>query len=653
MTGAHVFGIHFDGGMMLTRREFLRNGASGAVLLVSGTIPYLGGAAAGLMNPASIAKYVTPLAIPPVMPSLASADGAGDRYVIGVRQFRQQILPPGNPPTTVWGYGSVHHPRTFSSPAFTLEATAGRPVQVEWVNELVDGGGNYLGHLLPVDPTLHWANPPGGRTGRDSRPTFTTTPGPYRGPVPIITHLHGGDSVDRYDGHPEAWYLPAARNLPAGYATEGRQYADFGAESVDRDGTRWHSGSAVFRYDNDQRPATMWYHDHTLGITRLNVYAGMAGFYLLRGGPDDLPPGVLPGPAAAERNDERTRHHEIPIVVQDRSFTADGSLLYPVSRNLFDRLPGPYIPHSDLPPIWNPEFFGDTMMVNGRTWPFLAVEPRRYRLRFLNGCNGRVLDMKLVTNPVARRPASPVLPFWQIGSDGGFLPKPVRLARLLLAPAERADVIVDFAAFPAGTKLYLINEAPDGPFRGDPRDRPADPATTGQVMKFVVRPLAGRDGTVPPDQLTLPSFTPVGTASRTRRVALLERNSAVVDNAGPVAALLGTMEGGVKARMWSDPITENPAVGATEVWEIHNFTKDAHPIHVHEVEFQVADRRPFNGTARPAEQSETGYKDTVIAYPNQITRIRMTFDRAGLYVWHCHVLEHEDNEMMRPYRIGD
>ncbi|MFG1879353.1 multicopper oxidase family protein [Sphaerisporangium sp. NPDC049003] len=417
-------------------------------------------------------------------------------------------------------------------------------------------------------------------------------------------------------------------------------------------GVSWSPGSAEFHYGNQQRAATMWYHDHSLGITRLNTYAGLAGFYLLRGGPADLPPGVLPGPAPSAGDDGRGPYHEIPIVIQDRSFASDGSLFYPGSRAFFDRFAGPYIPRSDLPPIWNPEFFGTAMMVNGRTWPYLEVEPRRFRFRFLNGCNGRVLDLKIVTDPMARRPVPAALPVWHIGSDGGFLPEPVRLGRILLAPAERADVIVDFTGLRPGTALYLINEAPDTAFPGDGHTPPADPATTGQVMKFVVRPLAGQDRSVPPDQLTLPSLTRIGQESRTRKVALLEQDSAVVHGAGPTAVLLGTLDGGRKARMWSDPVTENPALGATEIWEIHNFTPDAHPIHVHEVLFHVLDRRSFNGAARPPEPWERGFKDTVIAYPHQITRIKATFDRAGLFVWHCHLLEHEDNEMMRPYRVG-
>ncbi|MEO3873835.1 multicopper oxidase [Nonomuraea sp. B12E4] len=631
---------------MITRRGFL---AGGVALLTSPPDP-AGALRGGRMNPASIAKYVVPLPVPSIMPA-ASKDGPADRYVIGVRRLRLQILPPGSPATTVLGYGAVGTPRSFSSPAFRMEARVGRPVRVTWVNELVDGHGRALPHPLPVDPTLHWANPPGGRNGRDSRPAFTATPGRYPGPVPIVTHLHGGRNSDHSDGHPEAWFLPAARDIPGGYATEGSQYADFAASFTDQHKGSWSPGSAVFHYDNEQRAATMWFHDHALGITRLNVYAGLAGFYLLRGGPADLAPGLLPGPAAFGATRSQGIH-EIPIIIQDRTFAADGSLFYPASRRQFDRFAGPYIPDSDIPPIWNPEFYGSTMMVNGRTWPYLPVQPRRYRFRLLNGCNSRFLDLKIVTTPLTRRPASAALPFWQIGSDGGFLPTPIQLGEVLLAPAERADVIVDFSGVRPGTELFLINEAPDGPFHGRHPVTPADPATTGQVLKFTVRPLTEPDRTVPPAELTLPAFTPFGTASTTRQVALLEQDSKRVAGVGPAVALLGTLEGGGTAKMWSDPITENPAVGATETWEIHNFTMDTHPIHLHEVVFQVIDRQPFHGPARPPEAWERGFKDTVIAYPSQITRIKATFDRPGLFVWHCHVLEHEDNEMMRPYRIG-
>ena len=483
-------------------------------------------------------------------------------------------------------------PRHLQLPAFTIEASHQVPVRVQWINDLVDAGGDFLSHLLAVDPTVHWANPPGGETGRDMRPTFESTPGPYTGPVPITTHLHGGDTQDHSDGYAEAWYLPAARNILDGFATEGSRYEYFREKSPL--GDSWGPGNAVFEYANDQRATTMWYHDHTLGITRLNVYAGPAGFYLLCGGSDDLPPDVLPGPAPKVGDGPGTRYYEIPVVIQDRSFNADGSLFYPDTRAFFDGFSGPYIPDSDVSPIWNPEFFANTMVVNGRTWPVLEVEPRRYRFHLLNGCNSRFLILRLAENPTTR-PATTALPFWVIGADGGFLPAAVQLRQVVLGPAERADVIVDFTGLAVGTELYLVNLGPDEPFGNvtEPPEPFANPDTTGQVMKLTVVPLTSQD-----------------------------------------------------------PITENPALNSIEVWEIYNFTVDAHPIHIHEVQFQVVNRQPIDGAARPPEPSESGDKDTVIAYPGEITRVKALFDRAGLFVWHCHIVEHEDNEMMRPYFIG-
>ncbi|MEV6162556.1 multicopper oxidase [Streptomyces sp. NPDC052052] len=646
---------------MVTRRRVVQAAVGGMVALVpAGSVaPRLWAASGGgALDPHKVEKYVAPLVVPPVMPSDREAVGASvDHYTIGVRQFRQQVLPPGLPATTVWGYGSIQNPSTFHYPAFTIEARSGTPVRVRWRNQLQNRRGGYLPHLLPVDPTLHWANPPGGIRGRDARPVFRSTPGPYTGPVPIVTHLHGGLNSEESDGYTEAWYLPDAPDIPAGYAQSGSFYDEFGRKFADRFGVVWNRGEAVFQYPNHERASTFWFHDHALGVTRLNVYAGLAGFYLLRGGPADLPEGVLPGPAPRPGDPPGRTYYEIPVVIQDRSFHADGSLSYPSGRADFDGFKGPYVPDSDIAPIWNPEFFGNTMVTNGRTWPHLRVEPRRYRFRFLNGCNSRSLILKLVTHPLARRPAHAALPFWQIGSEGGFLPSPVRLDQLLVAPAERADVIVDFTSIAAGTELYLINEGPDKAFQGGKAGTdftPAAPATTGQIMKLTVGALTAPDRTVPPSQLSLPTFEPLGEASRTRRLSLSEENSASLPHVGPRHMLLGTLDGhGAAVPMhWDDPITEHPAVGATEIWEIHNFTADAHPIHVHEVQFQVVDRQQTGHPARPAEPWESGFKDTALAYPKGVTRLKATFDRPGRYVWHCHMLEHEDNEMMRPYTVG-
>jgi FtsP/CotA-like multicopper oxidase with cupredoxin domain len=607
-----------------------------------------------------------------------------DYYEIAVRQFEQQILPAPLPRTTVWGYGpasalSPQAPMVFNAPSLTIEANWNRPVRVKWINELVDEDGHFRPHLLAVDPTLHWANPLGGTTERDTRPTFDSTPGAYTGPVPIVTHVHGSVGVgDESDGYAEAWYLPAADDIPAGYASQGTWYEFFKAKAKARFGVDWTPGSASFQYPNSQRASTIWYHDHTLGMTRVNVYAGPAGFYIIRGGPaGDLAvrdsrtglPARLPGPAPSELDYVvgPRAYREIPIAIQDRAFNADGSLFYPDTRAFFDGFGGPYIPTTDISPIWNPEFFGNTIMVNGNTWPYLEVERRRYRFRFLNGCQARFLILDFTRIPGVE--------VWQIGNEGGFLPAPVNHTalgnRLLMSPAERADVIVDFTAVPSGDYV-LGNLGPDEPFGGgEPAvDFPvADADTTGQLLQFRVRPRQGIDLTTPPRFLRLPAVSPL-TGGTVRRLALLEEMSAVHD--GPAEAVLGGLDGDpqmapgtCKPAMWMEPVTENPSLGDTEIWEFYNTTEDAHPMHIHEVAFQVVNRQdieidPENRSVKIVEGSdpiapepwEAGFKDTVIAYPGQVTRVRMKFDVAGQFVWHCHIVEHEDNEMMRPYRIG-
>ncbi len=687
---------------METMRRFSRRtfvawvGGAGASFYLFGRLPGMSAPAAlaqipgGTLDPNDVTKFVTPMLIPPVMPRADTIPQRGEKpvdyYEISMRQLEQQILPAGLPATTVWGYGAeaaqsnrgllIHH-----APSLTIEAMWNRPVRVKWINELVDRNGSYLSHLLPVDPTLHWANPPGGIGGRDMRPTFTETPGRYTGPVPIVTHVHGALGVaDDSDGYAEAWYLPAANNIPAGYAREGTWYSFFAGKAADAYGVDWGPGFATFQYPNENRASTIWYHDHALGITRLNVYAGPAGFYLIRGGPDDIVldsrtglPASLPGPAPRE-NDKfpaNKPYREIPIAIQDRSFNADGSLFYPDTRVFFDGIVHGYIPDGEFSPIWNPEFFGNTIMVNGNTWPFQTVERRRYRLRFLNGCQSRFLILDF--------DGIPGVEVWQIGNEGGFLAAPVNLTaehgnRLLMALAERADVIVDFGNVPTGSYV-LANVGPDEPFGGGvPGDdfEVADPGTTGQIMQFRVVPAVGVDDSTPPQFLQLPAITPLPAATVTRQLALIEEAGEGADEEGeevegPVEALLGTVASGVwTERKWMDPVTENPAVGATEVWEIYNTTADAHPMHIHEIAFEVVDREGLvlnaegevaepirlDGDITAPEPWESGFKDTVIAYPGQVTRVKAQFTRAGQFVWHCHIVEHEDNEMMRPYRIG-
>jgi len=681
----------------LTRRSFVTWVAgAGAGVYLFGRVPGLGSPVAlaqipgGTLDPSDVPKYVTPMLVPPVMPRAGTIRQKGgkpiDLYEISMRELRQQILPAGLPTTKVWGYGAVSAQGNrglllHNAPSLTIEAMWNRPVRIKWINELVDADGNYLPHLLPVDPTLHWANPPGGADGRDSRPDFAETPGPYTGPVPIVTHVHGAVGVgDDSDGYAEAWYLPDANDIPAGYATEGTWYDFFAGKAAAAYGVTWGPGFATFQYPNENRASTIWYHDHALGMTRLNVYAGPAGFYIVRGGPDDAVldsrtglPASLPGPAPRE-NDKfppNKRYREIPIAIQDRSFNDDGSLFYPDTREFFDEIASPYIPEGEFSPIWNPEFFGNMIIANGSTWPFQTVEQRRYRFRFLNGCQSRFLILDF--------DGIPGVEVWQIGNEGGFLAAPVNLTagygnRLLLGLAERADVIVDFTNVPVGNHV-LGNVGPDEPFGGGVPGvdfEPADPGSTGQVLQFRVVPAVDADDSTPPQFLQLPPLAALPPETVTRPLALIEKMGMGFDAEGnelegPVEALLGNVVGGVaKEKLWMDPVTENPAVGATEVWEMYNTTGDAHPMHVHEVVFEVVNREglvlddddevvepiELDGNVMPPEPWETGFKDTVTAYPGQVTRVRARFSTPGQFVWHCHIVEHEDNEMMRPYRIG-
>ena len=734
--------------------------AFASILLEAQALPLPG----GTLDPTTITKYTTPLVIPPVMPGTGA-----DTYEIAVRQFQQQILPAPLPATTVWSYGRATDPTptvapaansSFNYPAYTVVTTAGTRVNVRWINDLKDNNGDFRPHLLPVDQTLHWANPPavGCQDGSNRTDCATSNPLPYTGPVPMIPHVHGAHVDPHSDGYPEAWWLPAANNIPAGYGRKGRLFDD-------KTGTNpGNLGFADFSYRNDQPAATLWYHDHTLGMTRSNVYAGPAGFWPIRGGVYDGAnnsaggEAVLPGPAPVTGqgvlplntpgDPVRNAIREIPIAIQDRSFNSDGSLFYPGSRNFFDSYPGPYtgsVPRStDIAPIWNPEAFFNTIVVNGTTWPVMEVAPALYRFRILNGCNSRFLNLALKTVDNGN-PTGPELPFYQIGAEQGFLPKVVMVRTgsatklpgngtipapttapapeqaLLMGNAERADVIVDFRGLANGTRIRMINTGPDEPFGGFNGFIPADTSTTGQVLEFVVNTAllnapGSTDATAtPPENLVLNAEPVLGKASVSRNVSLNEEGSGQVcvvglpeggfnvvlvvpppalpeaqlaaictafnPNAvplGPKAAKLGTVDLSNPAApagiplMWSDMagvgkeitlqsgakvmvnVTENPTVGNTEAWSIYNFTADAHPIHLHLVRFQVVDRATIPGkstTPVGVMPWEEGFKDTVIAYPDEITTVKARFDIPGLYVWHCHIVEHEDNEMMRPFVV--
>lgn len=559
---------------MQSRRTFLKTAA-----LSAAAAAHLR-ASSALLNPLSQPKFVNPLRIPGVL-DLQSGGFAS----IAATQFSQWLGlrdGSGSPlPTTVWGYGG-------SYPGPTILARKNTPVSIEWKNEL-RSGGTPLPHLLPIDTSIHWADPQHSHGAG------------YSGPVPIVTHLHGGHTASSSDGHPDAWFTPGA-------AYTGRLYQQ------------------VYQYDHSQDAATLWYHDHAIGITRLNVYAGLAGFYLLRDQEelDAIAANALPsGP------------YEIGLAIQDRMFTENGQLFYPSEPEEYGQ-PSPSV---------LPEFFGDFILVNGVTWPVLDVEPRLYRFRLLNGSDSRFYRLFLSSGQS----------FLQIGGDSGFLPAPVWMNQLTLGPGERADVILDFRGR-TGQSIVMRNVA-RSPF---PKGDVADPRTTGQIMMFRVSVPLGSTPIATLNGIGRP-VTPLTATANPRRLLLFEG----MDSYGRLKPALGTLSG---AFDFTDPATETPALNSVEVWDIFNTTEDAHPIHVHLVQYQVLSRQGFRATQnsttgalsniqllgqpRPPEPNESGWKDTAIMYPGEVTRIIAKFDRPGEYVWHCHILSHEDHEMMRPLVVG-
>jgi FtsP/CotA-like multicopper oxidase with cupredoxin domain len=594
-------------------------------------------AGAGPLDPHSVPRFATRLTGP--LPVFVPESGSA--YEITMKEFSQQILPPSFPATRVMGFsGNAKDPVTgrmlgevIAVPGPTFEVSRGTPVRVTWINELT---GPYT---LPVDPTLHWADPSG--TGMAMPPFAAYPPGDAaaQARVPTTIHLHGSETLSTFDGHPEAWYTADGRHGPA-YSTA----APAGANA------------AVYEYPDQQPAATLWYHDHALGLTRLNVLSGLSGMFIIRD-PDTARDPVAPLLPSGE--------YEMPLILRDYQFNTDGSIHFSADGA-----------NPSIHPYWQPEYFGDVITVNGKAWPAMDVKQGQYRFRFLDSSNARFYTMRFSNG----------MSFVQIGSDGGYLKAPVTLTSLTIGPAERADVLVDFSGIPAGTKIVLENSA-NSPF---PDGDPFDPATTGQIMQFTV---TGGNGFAPK---TLPaslnptlagSFPNLPAPARTRILPLFEVEGPTTE---PLMSLLN-------GQLWDGTITELPKAGSTEDWVIVDITEDAHTIHPHLIQFQLVKRQEINASAYtedwealngepPFEKSyipkelavepyltgaavsprpeEQGWKDTITVMPGQITVFRVRFaptdGRAAFpfdptagpgYVWHCHILDHEDNEMMRPYRV--
>jgi len=505
----------------------------------SGHHKELGIQARPALDPNSLAPFVDALPLP------AAAKNAGMRptptnptrkipYYRIAMQAFETKVHRDMKPTRMWGFGG-----TFPGPTFDLRS--GQEILVEWANELPHE------HFLPIDHGLHGAE-------KDK-------PG-----VRAVSHLHGAKVPPESDGYPEDWIVPGK--------------------------------SAVYHYPNQQDAAMLWYHDHAMGINRLNIFAGLAGAYILRDKAEDtlhLPSGK----------------YEMPLVISDRMFDKDSQLYYPVS----DKLESP----------WIPEFFGDAKLVNGKLFPFLEVEPCKYRFRVLNASNGRFYRLSLGNKQT----------FHQIGTDQGLLAAPVPVQKIMIAPGERIDLIVDFKGS-AGSKVALNDNFVS-------------------LMQFRVSATGVRDDSVLPTQLRTIEKLQESAAVMTRELSLDEVDDSVQN---PLKMLLN-------GKSWHDPVTENPALNSTEIWSFVNPTDDSHPIHLHLVRFQILDRQKFEtfgyltrqklrftGPPVPPDPAEAGWKDTVRAEPGMVTRIIVRFDGyVGRYVWHCHILEHEDNEMMRPYDV--
>jgi len=747
------------------------------------------------LDPFAVRQFVQPLpSVLNMQPVLFP--GAAQNLTFTMCEFDASILPPGTlvagqtPATRVWGYinGGVCPtaiPSTQSYLGPVIVAARGVPTGIDFVNALGNTATTgVLAYKYSVDQSLVWADPLGlGPNGPGQFPpetNYCNNAGPsavvfgspcaqnYDGPIAAVPHLHGGEVPPVLDGGPDAWVTSdGAVKGHAFYSMAGNQ-----------------PNSMIYRYPNEQEAAPIWFHDHTLGATRLNVYAGLAGAYVVTDPNLTLAPGLHP--AGLVDTVTGAVRLDVPLVVQDRMFDTAGQLFFPG-----DSAGGVLYTPTPEHPYWVPEFFGDVIAVNGKVWPFMTVQPQRYRFLMINGSNARAYELRL-TN-AAGVPLN--LPIWVIGNDGGYLDAPVQAARqarpnapipvpaqadtLTLMPGERYEFIIDFRAV-AGQSVYLTNTAgspfPDGPVPGDPIE-PIN-ARVGSIMKFVVGPCprperggcaARPDNTYDPATSAFPIRTPglvhlVDTATGTllpgvtaAKSRLLTLNEVSFDLPGnyinPVTGVLEAYPGGplemvvnntkYEGGVQTDPATgqktcirtdftpittvglngqsvltcysELPNEGDIEIWEIVNMTVDAHPMHTHLTDFQILSRQTYDelnytaaygaafpggayipgfgppldyntgnpaalggnpditpfliGAPRPPAAYETGWKDTAIMYPGEVTRIAVRFSPNSVpvgaggqaaaypfdtnvmnhgYVWHCHIVDHEDNEMMRP-----
>jgi len=683
-------------------------------------------AKADFIDPADIPKYVNQLSGPPpvYVPEVVVDPETGEvseNYTITASEFYQQILPGPYPKTEVFGYGGqAKDPVTGTnlgyvknSPGPTIEATRGVAANIKWVNEIKGSS------MFAVDPTICWANP--NMMPMDPSPPWPAYPPGFpqaQSPVPISSHVHGAEVQSTSDGNPDAWFTYSGMH-GAAYNSE---------EPTD-------PNAAVYHYPNMQPAATIWYHDHALGMTRLNVMSGLAGFYLLRDAADTLAPSLPQG------------KYDVPIVLQDRIFLTDGSMWFPTIGTM-----------PDVHPYWASMFYGNVEMVNGLVWPNMNVDKGGYLLRLLDGSNARFYTISFTLASTGVK-----LPFTQIGSDGGYLKTPVSMTELTLAPGERAMVLLDFSAMSAGTKIIMTNShsgidmgmggsmgssmngsmnsgmaggmgsgmgggmgssiggSMDGTMCGNGcccgggmggmgamsgMDNSMGgsmtnmmPPSIPELMQFTISAASGLAKSALPDILNndLSTFPSLSGSEKTRTLTLtwtgMSMNSGTGTSTGMGMGMMMPTAWLCDGQRYLNPVSETPRAGSTEIWRFVNPTMMAHPMHLHLVQFQVVSRQSMNcmgyfsewiaqngeppldhptipvaidpylvGSPSPAPANEQGWKDTVRCYPGQVTTVIVRFapiDGSAEYpfnatvgpgyVWHCHIIDHEDNEMMRPY----
>jgi len=675
------------------------------------------------LNGICIPQFAVPLPVFGPAGSIPRVDALTHRKLtVTMTEIDQAVLPQGLTDTCgkgvifgktrVWAYETsdtttkkILGPANW--PAVTIDTRRDVPTEVEYLNDLPsfnpstpDGPGLVQG-VVSVDQTIHWADPLGTGCGMMtidcSQPENANNAccQPYTGPVPAAVHLHGAVTPSAFDGGPQTWFTPNG--------ITGSDYTTIGNPGP---------GKATYRYQNSQEPGTLWFHDHTLGATRINVYAGLAGFYFIRD-PKTEPKNLPNGP------------YEIEMAIQDRSFDTNSQLYFPDEVPIQDH------------PFWSVMFLGDVPLVNGAPWPYLKVEPRRYRLRLLNGSNHRSYQLSFGSAPV-----------YQIGADDSYLDRPVKVTKVAIDPAERDDIVVDFTKLAGHTvtvtntgisEIYPLPEIMQFqvilPLKSDENSRdPAkpDPATGVCARQIPMVHLTDGQGHVRP-----------GVKIDKVREIVLDENADYPTNSEQ--SLNNTKWDGLRspsiaAEFPKDGISELPRVGSIELWEIANIyspgdVTQTHPVHIHLAQFQVLNRQDINmdkntgylaawgaafgsgpvplpSSCKPGQVCtdygpplsyktpnadgaiggnpalgpfllgdpiapdawESGWKDTAVAYPKQVLRllVRWTptdlpvlqnlsyaglnffpFDPTkGTYVWHCHIIDHEDNEMMRPYRVS-